>query len=81
MYAYLIVEIDGAKLFINDAKINPDVMDYLKNAGIEVRPYESILSEVERCSPFSTSLFEFHFPLPYGLLYQKLYKRIWSPLR
>ncbi|XP_042049816.1 aminopeptidase P2-like [Salvia splendens] len=47
MYAYLIVEIDGAKLFINDAKINPDVMDYLKNAGIEVRPYESILSEVE----------------------------------
>ncbi|KAG6427300.1 hypothetical protein SASPL_111542 [Salvia splendens] len=47
MYAYIIVEIDGAKLFINDAKINPDVMDYLKNAGIEVRPYESILSEVE----------------------------------
>ncbi|KAL1549597.1 Aminopeptidase P2 [Salvia divinorum] len=47
MYAYLIVEIDGAKLFINDSKINPDVMDYLKNAGIEVRPYESILSEVE----------------------------------
>ncbi|KAL6543336.1 Aminopeptidase P2 [Orobanche hederae] len=47
MYAYLIVEIDGAKLFIDDAKINPDVMHYLKNAGIELRPYESILSEVE----------------------------------
>lgn len=48
MYAHLIVEIDGAKLFINDAKINSDVMHYLKNAGIELRPYESILSEIER---------------------------------
>ncbi|KAL3843959.1 hypothetical protein ACJIZ3_001362 [Penstemon smallii] len=47
MYAYLIVEIDGAKLFINDAKINLEVMNYLKNAGIELRPYESILSEIE----------------------------------
>ncbi|KAH6826573.1 Metallopeptidase M24 family protein [Perilla frutescens var. hirtella] len=47
MYAYLIVEVDGAKLFINDAKINPDVMHYLKTAGIELRPYESILSEIE----------------------------------
>ncbi|PIN10226.1 Xaa-Pro aminopeptidase [Handroanthus impetiginosus] len=47
MYAYLVVEIDGAKLFIDDVKINPDVMHYLKNAGIELRPYESILSEIE----------------------------------
>ncbi|KAI3448635.1 hypothetical protein Pfo_005300 [Paulownia fortunei] len=47
MYAYLVVEIDGAKLFIDDAKINPDVMHYLKNAGIELRPYESILSDIE----------------------------------
>ncbi|KAL7126430.1 hypothetical protein ABFS83_14G186600 [Erythranthe nasuta] len=47
MYAYLIVEIDGAKLFIDEAKINSDVMHYLKNAGIELRPYESILSEIE----------------------------------
>ncbi|KAL6553528.1 Aminopeptidase P2 [Orobanche gracilis] len=47
MYAYLIVEIDRAKLFIDDAKINPDVMHYLKTTGIELRPYDSILSEVE----------------------------------
>ncbi|XP_057778182.1 aminopeptidase P2 [Salvia miltiorrhiza] len=56
MYAYLIVEIDGAKLFINDAKINPDVMHYLKNAGIELRPYESILSEVESLAAKGASL-------------------------
>ncbi|KAL8540826.1 hypothetical protein ACS0TY_002157 [Phlomoides rotata] len=47
MYAYLIVEIDGAKLFIDDAKINSDVMHYLNGAGIELRPYESIISEVK----------------------------------
>ncbi|CBI36798.3 unnamed protein product, partial [Vitis vinifera] len=47
MYAYLIVEIDGAKLFIDDSKVSPEVMDHLKNAGIELRPYESILAEIK----------------------------------
>jgi len=48
MYAYLIVEIDAAKLFVDNSKVTPEVMDYLKKAGIELRPYESILSEIER---------------------------------
>lgn len=48
MYAYLIVEIDKAKLFVDNSKVTKDVMDHLKSAGIELRPYESILSEVER---------------------------------
>lgn len=48
MYAYLIVEIDGAKLFIDDSKITPEVMDYLKSVGVELRAYESIISEIER---------------------------------
>ncbi|XP_052194614.1 aminopeptidase P2 isoform X4 [Diospyros lotus] len=47
MYAYLIVEMDGAKLFIDNSKVSIEVIGYLKNAGIELRPYESILSEVE----------------------------------
>nr|GMD45351.1 probable Xaa-Pro aminopeptidase P [Ipomoea batatas]GMD46844.1 probable Xaa-Pro aminopeptidase P [Ipomoea batatas] len=47
MYAYLIVEIDGAKLFIDDSKITPEVMDYLKSVGVELRAYESIISEIE----------------------------------
>ncbi|PWA90217.1 metallopeptidase M24 family protein [Artemisia annua] len=47
MYAYLIVEMDAAKLFVDNSKVTPEVMDYLKTAGIELRPYESILSEIE----------------------------------
>jgi Xaa-Pro aminopeptidase len=48
MYAYLIVEIDRAKLFIDNTKVTPEVMNHLKNAGVELRPYDSILSEIER---------------------------------
>ena len=48
MYAYLIVEIDGAKLFTDNSKVTSEVMEYLKNAGIDLCPYESILSEIER---------------------------------
>lgn len=48
MYAYLIVEIDGAKLFIDHSKVTEEVSDHLKKAGIELRPYDSILSEIER---------------------------------
>ncbi|KAJ7977972.1 Xaa-Pro aminopeptidase [Quillaja saponaria] len=47
MYAYLIVEIDGAKLFIDSSKVTAEVMDHLKKAGIELKPYDSILSEIE----------------------------------
>ncbi|KAL5566074.1 hypothetical protein UlMin_029238 [Ulmus minor] len=47
MYAYLIVEIDKAKLFVDSSKVSSDVMEHLKNAGVELRPYDSILSEVE----------------------------------
>ncbi|KAK9219126.1 hypothetical protein WN943_007765 [Citrus x changshan-huyou] len=47
MYAYLIVEIDRVKLFVDDSKVTPDVMDHLKNAGVELRPYNSILSEIK----------------------------------
>ncbi|XP_071725503.1 aminopeptidase P2 [Rutidosis leptorrhynchoides] len=47
MYAYLIVEINAAKLFVDNSKVTPEVMDYLKKAGIELRPYDSILTEIE----------------------------------
>lgn len=48
MYAYLIVEIDEAKLFIDDSKVGPEGMDHLKKAGVELRPYESILDEIKK---------------------------------
>ncbi|KAF5803227.1 putative xaa-Pro aminopeptidase [Helianthus annuus] len=47
MYAYLIVETDSAKLFVDNSKVTHEVMDYLKKAGIELRSYEAILSEIE----------------------------------
>ncbi|KAL8159507.1 hypothetical protein V2J09_001044 [Rumex salicifolius] len=47
MYSYLIVETKGATLFVDDCKITPEVMDHLKTAGIEIKPYESILNAVE----------------------------------
>lgn len=47
-YSYLIVEINSAKLFIDKAKVTKEVMDLLKSAGVELKPYESILSEIER---------------------------------
>eukprot|EP00268_Persea_americana_P044428 TRINITY_DN4491_c1_g1_i2.p1 TRINITY_DN4491_c1_g1~~TRINITY_DN4491_c1_g1_i2.p1 ORF type:complete len:729 (-),score=141.42 TRINITY_DN4491_c1_g1_i2:471-2657(-) len=46
-YAYLIVEVGGAKLFIDNEKVTPGVMAHLKNSGVEWRPYETILSEIE----------------------------------
>ncbi|KAL3631673.1 Aminopeptidase P2 [Castilleja foliolosa] len=56
MYAYLVVEIDGAKLFIDDSKVKLDVKQYLKTAGIELRPYESILSHIESLTAKGTCL-------------------------
>ncbi|RYR52491.1 aminopeptidase P2 isoform X1 [Arachis hypogaea] len=47
VYAYLIVEIDGAKLFIDDSKVTEEVSDHLKKASVELRPYSSIISEIE----------------------------------
>ncbi|KAG6750500.1 hypothetical protein POTOM_044996 [Populus tomentosa] len=47
MYAYLIVEVDGAKLFVDNSKVTPEVLNHLKNAGVELKPYDTILSEIE----------------------------------
>lgn len=48
MYAYLIVEVDAAKLFVDKSKVTGEVMSYLKSAGIELKAYESILTEIKR---------------------------------
>lgn len=47
MYSYLIVETTAATLFVDDCKITPEVMDHLKAAGVEIKPYESVLNAVE----------------------------------
>ncbi|XP_015875200.2 aminopeptidase P2 [Ziziphus jujuba] len=47
MYAYLIVELDKAELFIDNSKVTTEVRAHLESAGIELKPYDSILREVE----------------------------------
>lgn len=56
VYAYLIVEIDGATLFIDDSKVTEEVSDHLKKANVEIRPYNSIISEIERLAARGASL-------------------------
>lgn len=48
MYAYLLVEIDGSQLFVDDSKVTSDVKNYLKNAGVNLCPYDFVLSEIKR---------------------------------
>ncbi|CAN0914258.1 Aminopeptidase P2 [Linum grandiflorum] len=56
MYAYLVVTIDDAKLFVDSSKVTPEVSSHLKNAGVQLRPYESILSEIESLALQGTEL-------------------------
>ncbi|KAG2395139.1 uncharacterized protein HKW66_Vig0074850 [Vigna angularis] len=56
VYAYLIVEIDGAKLFVDDSKVTEEVRDHLKKADIQIGTYNSIISEIERLAAQGTAL-------------------------
>ncbi|CAA6659117.1 unnamed protein product [Spirodela intermedia] len=47
VYAYLIVEIDSAKLFVDKSKVTQEVLVHLENSGVELRPYDSVISEIE----------------------------------
>uniref|UniRef100_A0A1D1XFI7 Putative Xaa-Pro aminopeptidase P n=1 Tax=Anthurium amnicola TaxID=1678845 RepID=A0A1D1XFI7_9ARAE len=47
VYAYLIVEVDSAKLFVDNFKVTQEVMIHLETSGVELRPYEAILPEIE----------------------------------
>lgn len=49
-YAYLIVNNNGAKLFVDTCKVTPEVMLHLKSAGVKLQSYESIISEIESLS-------------------------------
>ncbi|EHA8588643.1 Aminopeptidase P2 [Cocos nucifera] len=45
--AIVISMLDEVAWLLNMAKVTKEVMDHLKSAGIELKPYESILSEIE----------------------------------
>jgi Xaa-Pro aminopeptidase len=47
-YSYLIVEVSTATLFVDSNKVSEDVLEHLEKAGVKLKPYEAIVSEVER---------------------------------
>ncbi|CAD5174420.1 aminopeptidase P2 [Musa acuminata AAA Group] len=55
-YSYLLVEMNRVKLFIDNTKITMEVKDHLTNAGVELRPYEGILPEIERLAASGAKL-------------------------
>lgn len=46
-YSYLVVSNDSATLFVDTNKVTEDVRVHLKKAGVQLRPYETILSEID----------------------------------
>nr|CAB3452317.1 unnamed protein product [Digitaria exilis] len=46
-YGYLIVEVSTATLFVDSNKVSEDVLEHLEKAGVKLKPYETIVSEVE----------------------------------
>ncbi|KAF3785657.1 putative Xaa-Pro aminopeptidase P [Nymphaea thermarum] len=55
-YSYLLVENNSATLLVDNSKITEEVMVYLRNAGVTLKPYEAILTEVERLAEKGTRL-------------------------
>lgn len=55
-YAYLIVDNRGAKLFVDDAKVTREVVGHLGNASVELRPYDTILMEIESLAEHKSKL-------------------------
>jgi Xaa-Pro aminopeptidase len=55
-YSYLIVEMSTATLFVNSSKVSEEVLEHLKKAGVNLKPYEAILSDVERLAEKGANL-------------------------
>ena len=48
LYSYLIVEMNTATLFVDSNKVPEEVFEHLKKAGVKLKPYGEILSDIER---------------------------------
>ncbi|KAJ3705435.1 hypothetical protein LUZ61_009140 [Rhynchospora tenuis] len=55
-YGYLVVELDRATLFVDSKKVTKEVLNHLTNARVELKPYESILPEIESLALKSAKL-------------------------
>ncbi|PKU88105.1 aminopeptidase P2 [Dendrobium catenatum] len=49
-YSYLVVSYTSATLFVDANKVTEEVLVHLSKAGVQLRPYEAILSEIESLS-------------------------------
>lgn len=49
-YAYVVVELETASLFVDDSKVTPEVLAHLSEAGVAVKPYTSLVFEIKRYS-------------------------------
>jgi len=47
-YAYVVVELETASLFVDDSKVTPEVLAHLNEAGVSVKPYTSLVFEIRR---------------------------------
>lgn len=55
-YAYVVVELETATLFVDDSKVTPEVLAHLNEAGVSVKPYSALVSEIKRYGSHDTLL-------------------------
>ncbi|XP_078181466.1 metallopeptidase M24 family protein [Carex rostrata] len=55
-YGYLVVGLDQATLFIDTRKVTKEVLTHLTSVGVQLKPYHSILAEVESLALKGTKL-------------------------
>lgn len=46
-YAYVVVGLETASLFVDESKVTPEVLAHLNEAGVTVKPYASLVSEIK----------------------------------
>lgn len=49
LVSYLLITPDTATLYINEEKLTPEVLAYLSEEGVDVRPYDAIAEDVAKC--------------------------------
>ncbi|KIY93943.1 X-Pro aminopeptidase, partial [Monoraphidium neglectum] len=54
--AYAMVTGEGASLYTDPRKITPEVADHLKEGGVEVRPYDSLVADVSALAAAGTPI-------------------------
>lgn len=56
-YAYVIVQLESATLFVDEAKLTREVAEYLSEASVNVKPYGDLVSEIKRCGIYLCRIF------------------------